>query len=61
MEAEGFQKEMYPHWQGPRQPPCNKVPEDIRRLRDGNVAQEYKRELAESSSEFTDSDDTEKL
>ena len=44
-----------------KMPPFRLVRLDIRRLRDENVADEYKRELAKRLSELNDSDDLEKL
>ena len=41
--------------------PSNRVRLDVRRLRDESVAQEYKRELAESLGEPNDSDDPEEI
>ena len=38
--------------------PSNRVRLDVRRLRDESVAQQYKRELAESLGEPNDSDDS---
>ena len=39
----------------------NRLRLDVRRLRDESVAQEYKWKFVESSDEFNDSDDIEKL